>query len=410
MKLWAFGIAAGIAGASGVLATFRQPTVLFENRSVLSNIQTIGFAVVGGVGSVLGAGFGSLLEPAGAGNQLLGSVVGAGPVVMGLIGGLLLVLTIIVSPDGIALQMLDDLSRFRRGVAERRAERWMNRFAADVDGDDRPTTEPKALVATGLAVTFGTVRAVDEVDLTVEPGEIVGVVGANGAGKTTLIDSLTGFAPAEGTIRMGDVDLSRSPAHLRARHGLCRSWQSLELIEDLTVLENLRAGAESGGRWSPMVHLIAPGVGRPDAHLVRLVDSLDLRSLLGRMPGELSTGQRKRVALARAIASRPSILLLDEPCSGLDTDERNEVASLVEMLAREWGIGVLLVEHDVHLVRRLADRVMALDFGSVVAQGDPDAVLADERVMAAFLGETPDDTAAVSGDDAQQPGSASVTA
>lgn len=390
MKLWAFGIAAAVAGSSGVLATFRQPTVLFENRSVLANIQTIGFAVIGGVGSVLGAAFGSLLEPAGAGNQLLGGIVGAGPIVMGLIGGLLLIVTIIVSPDGIALQMLDDLSRFRKGVAERRASRWMDRFVDGAESDGRSLTEPTTLVAEGITVTFGSVRAVSEVALTVEPGEIVGVVGANGAGKTTLIDSLTGFVPAEGSIRMGDVDLTGSPPHLRSRHGLCRSWQSLELIEDLTVLENLRVAAETGGRWSPVIHLFAPGVGRPDANLVRLVESLDLRDVLGRLPGELSTGQRKRVALARAIASGPSTLLLDEPCSGLDTDERNEVASLVEMLARDWGIGVLLVEHDVQLVRRLADRVMALDFGSVVAKGDPDSVLTDERVMAAFLGETPD--------------------
>ena len=121
--------------------------------------------------------------------------------------------------------------------------------------------------------------------------------------------------------------------------------------------------------------------------MLRAIQALQLGEHLGDMPGALSTGQRKLVALARAIASEPSVLLLDEPCSGLDHHEREEVGEVIRALAKSWGMGVLLVEHDVHLVRRVSDRIVALDAGKVIAEGAPDAVLSDPGVMAAFLGD-----------------------
>ena len=233
-------------------------------------------------------------------------------------------------------------------------------------------------------------RAVDGVDLCVEPGEVVGVVGANGAGKTTLIDAITGFVPSAGTVDLGGQDLSATSAHARARAGLARSWQSLELIEDLSVLDNLRTASDSSRWWSSLVDLVRPGRDKPTAAMLRAIHALDLDDVLGKMPTELSTGKRKLVALARAIASEPSVLLLDEPCSGLDHHERQEVGSVIRTLAERWGVGVLLVEHDVHLVRRVSDRIVALDFGKVIAEGPPDRALSDRGVMAAFLGEVSD--------------------
>jgi ABC-type branched-subunit amino acid transport system ATPase component len=226
-----------------------------------------------------------------------------------------------------------------------------------------------------------------DVDLSVEPGEVVGVVGANGAGKTTLIDAITGFVPSTGTVALGGKDLATVPAHRRARAGLARSWQSLELIEDLSVLDNLRAASDSGRWWSVMLDLVRPRRDKPTAAMLRAIHALALDDVLGALPGELSTGQRKLVALARAIASEPSVLLLDEPCSGLDHHEREEVGHVVRTLAESWGMGVLLIEHDVHLVRRVSDRIVALDFGKVIAEGRPDQVLSDPGVMAAFLGD-----------------------
>jgi sulfate-transporting ATPase len=216
---------------------------------------------------------------------------------------------------------------------------------------------------------------------------VVGVVGANGAGKTTLIDAVTGFVASSGTIDLGGRELSGLSAHARARAGIARSWQSLELIEDLSVLDNLRTASDSSRRWSVLLDLVHPKRGKPTSAMLGAIDALGLRELLGRVPSELTTGQRKLVALARSIASEPSVLLLDEPCSGLDQHERDEVGQVIRTLAESWGMGVLLVEHDIHLVRRTADQIVVLDFGQVIASGAPEQVLSDPVVMSAFLGE-----------------------
>jgi sulfate-transporting ATPase len=161
----------------------------------------------------------------------------------------------------------------------------------------------------------------------------------------------------------------------------------LELIEDLPVLDNLRIASDVDRSWSVLSDLVWPRQGKPTAAMVRAIEVLQLGERLGDMPGDLGTGQRKLVALARAIATEPSILLLDEPCSGLDHHEREEVGEVIRALAESWGMGVLLVEHDVHLVRRVSDRIVVLDFGKVIAEGEPNVVLSDPGVVAAFLGD-----------------------
>lgn len=386
-KLWAFAIAAAIAGVGGVLTTFRGSTALFNAISVLNNIVTIGYAIVGGVGGALGALFGSMLDPAGAGNGLFGLVVDIGPVTMGAVGGFLLIFTIISSPDGIAIGVVEALKGRAAARDKRRVEKWL---AADTDSVVDSGVRKASLSVEGITVRFGPVTAVNNVDLSVAPGEIVGVVGANGAGKTTLIDSITGFVASQGTVRIGDNDLTGRSTHERARLGLGRSWQSLEIFEDLSVLDNLRTASDERRWWAPLADLVRPERSGPTVALRRAIHALKLEDILTSNPDELSTGQRKLVALARAIAAEPSVLLLDEPCSGLDQDERDEVGSVITMLAREMGMGILLVEHDVHLVRRLCDRVTALDFGRRIGEGDPDDVLSSPAVASAFLGEVLD--------------------
>ncbi|MEU9880944.1 ABC transporter permease subunit [Streptomyces phaeochromogenes] len=387
-KLWAFGIASAITGLGGVLAVYSAPTALFANSSVLNDISALAYGVVGGVGSVLGPLFGSTLQPAGIGQTVLDAFFGVEPVTMTLIGGVLLLITIVASPDGMAAAAAEAIGSVRRRLpgrrtrAGRRAEEYLGR------GSQAPRrVRPAPLTVGSIEVAFGAVRAVDGVDLRVEPGEVVGVVGANGAGKTTLIDAITGFVPSRGTVALGEEELAAVSAHRRARAGLARSWQSLELIEDLSVLDNLRAASDSGRWWSALLDLVRPSRDKPTAAMLRAIHALQLDDVLGALPGELSTGQRKLVALARAIAGEPSVLLLDEPCSGLDHHEREEVGQVVRMLAESWGMGVLLIEHDVHLVRRVSDRIVALDVGKVIAEGLPDRVLSDPSVMAAYLGD-----------------------
>ncbi len=384
-KLWAFGIAAAITGLGGVLAVYSAPVAVFGGFSVLGNINAVAYSVVGGAGSVLGALFGSTLDPSGIGSATLDSIFGVGAVTMALLGGVLLLFTIIASPDGIAVATLESIESIRRRLPAR-AKRPEERYLARADESPRRVA-PVPLAVRSIGAAFGVVRAVDDVDLEVAPGEVVGVVGANGAGKTTLIDAITGFVQSTGTIALGGNDLSGVSPHGRARAGLARSWQSLELIEDLSVLDNLRTASDSSRWWSAVADLIRPGRDKPAPAMLRAIHALQLHDVLGAMPRELSTGRRKLVALARAIAGEPSVLLLDEPCSGLDHHERDEVGRVIRRLADEWGIAVLLVEHDIHLVRRVSDRIVALDFGKVIAAGTPDQVLSDPGVMAAFLGE-----------------------
>ena len=220
-KLWAFGIAAAITGLGGALAIYSAPAAIFSNASVLDNLTAVGYSVVGGAGSVLGALFGSTLEPAGIGHAALDSIFGIGPVTMALIGGALLLLhdhhLAGWNGDGAA----ESIGSVRRRLPTRRAR------APNAGSRRTSNAMPRRPIACGrrrcpsrgIEVTFGAVRAVDGVDLHVEPGEVVGVVGANGAGKTTLIDAITGFVPSSGTVDLGGQDLSTASAHGRARAG-----------------------------------------------------------------------------------------------------------------------------------------------------------------------------------------------
>jgi ABC-type branched-subunit amino acid transport system ATPase component/branched-subunit amino acid ABC-type transport system permease component len=400
-KLWAFAIGAAIAGLAGTLLAYRYPTALFGQYDVFSNVTAVGFAVIGGVGSPFGALLGGQLYPAGIGSAVADTVIGASAQTMALIGGILLLFTIVFSPDGIVVAAAQGITTARRRISAsmsataarfprlHRATIEQKVRSAVVAGATSHRVAPASLEVSDLCVRFGGVRAVDGVDFHVAPGEVVGLIGPNGAGKTTVIDAITGFVRSTGSVALGGRALSARAPHARARAGLARSWQSLELFEDLSVLDNLRAAVDPRDARSYIVDLVRPERGRPTAAMVAAIRAFELAPLLGETPSHLSAGHRKLVALARAISSEPSVILLDEPCAGLDADERDEVGPVIRSLAADWGMGVLLVEHDVQLVRRVCDRAVVLDFGAVIAEGTPGEVLEDERVMAAFLGEAP---------------------
>jgi branched-chain amino acid transport system ATP-binding protein len=228
------------------------------------------------------------------------------------------------------------------------------------------------LEVTGATVHAGAVPIVSDVTLTVPPGSVLGLIGPNGAGKTTLIDAATGFTAATGSVVLAGRALHGLPAHSRARLGLARTFQSLELFEDLAVGENLRVAAETTGRG-----------GDVPATLARL----GLSAVAERLPSTLSHAQRKLVALGRALATSPRALLLDEPAAGLDAHERASLASLVRELAAD-GLSVILVDHDMGLVLDVCDQVCVLQRGAVLTQGPPAQVRSDHRVVAAYLGSS----------------------
>jgi branched-chain amino acid transport system ATP-binding protein len=239
------------------------------------------------------------------------------------------------------------------------------------------------LEVSGMSVQFGAVKALDHVSCQVDAGEVVGLIGPNGAGKTTFIDAITGFVRASGKTWIDGRDISRLPAHMRVRHGLTRTFQSMELFQDLTVRQNLMVSAENG--------VLRTGFqarrerGRRDEIVERSLETLNLTRFASMMPGPLSLGQQKLVAVARALASGARVLLLDEPAAGLDTEESLDFASHLRG-AMANGVAIVLIDHDMDLVMSSCDRLLVLSFGRIVASGTPSEVSSNQLVRAAYLG------------------------
>jgi ABC-type branched-subunit amino acid transport system ATPase component len=235
-------------------------------------------------------------------------------------------------------------------------------------------TSPQTMEANEICVRYGGVRAVSNVSVGVRAGEIVGLIGPNGAGKTTFIDAISGFVRASsGTVRLAGERIDTSAAYRRARHGLVRTFQQLELFTDLTVHENLVVAASSTRRGN-------------QGHVDEALDFLELRDMADRQVSDLSQGRRRMVALARALASAPTVLLLDEPAAGLDTTESEVLGERLRVLA-DQGMAILLVDHDMGLVLSVCQVVTVMDFGEVIAVGTPDEIRTSQRVLSAYLGD-----------------------
>jgi branched-chain amino acid transport system ATP-binding protein len=236
-----------------------------------------------------------------------------------------------------------------------------------------------ALQADGVSVRFGGVVAVDDVSLSVEPAAITGLIGPNGAGKTTIFNVFGGLQqPTEGKVLLDGKDITRLKAHARARRGMARTFQRLEVFGSLSVRDNIKVAAEIRKAW-------ARDRSNPSAVADGLIDRIDLADVADARVDAVPTGTARLVELARALATRPTLLLLDEPGSGLDQRETGVLGDVLLDLAAE-GMAVLLVEHDVELVMRVCDRVNVLDFGRLIAEGTPSEVQADPAVQAAYLG------------------------
>lgn len=237
---------------------------------------------------------------------------------------------------------------------------------------------PPLLEGRGLVKTFGGIRALDGVDLAIHPGEIVGLIGPNGSGKTTLFDTLTGFLrPDAGTVRVEGREMTgRAPEEI-ALAGVARTFQTSRPFRRMTVEENVLTGCLFGR---------AGGMRRARARAADLVARLGLARLRARPAGALTLVQRKRLEMARALATGPRVLLLDEAAAGLTPSEVDEVTALVARVRSEWGVAVCVVEHLMRMVMGLCERIVVLDYGQVIAEGTPREIAGTDRVVEAYLG------------------------
>ena len=243
----------------------------------------------------------------------------------------------------------------------------MPRSAASAGGD------VSALDVDGVSVHFGGVAALSDVSLRAEAGIVTGLIGPNGAGKTTLFNVITGLQrPNRGSVFLDGTDVTRKGTHRRARLGLARTFQRLELFSTLSAVDNVRVGLEASGRAAP-------------AAAVGLLERVGVGEEASAPVSSLPTGSARLVELARALSTGPKVLLLDEPCSGLDERETAALGELLTSLAAE-GRAIVLVEHDTDLVLRICGTVHVLDFGQVIASGPPEEIRRNPAVQEAYLG------------------------
>jgi len=233
-----------------------------------------------------------------------------------------------------------------------------------------------------VKVRFGGNVALDDVSISVEPATVTGLIGPNGAGKTTLFNAITGLQSVSGgRVMLNGKDVTRLAPHKRARQGLARTFQRLELFTSLSVRDNVRVAGEIRNRWSL-------GGGRMDANAEadRIIELVGLSEVADREVGEIPTGQARVVELARGLMIQPTLLLLDEPASGQTEEETEEFGHLLRKLATEDGLGICLVEHDMALVMNVCETIHVLEFGRIIASGTGEQVRNDPAVIDAYLG------------------------
>ena len=392
-KLAGFGIAAFVAGMAGALYAYNFGSVSYSRFGALAALALIAFTYFGGITMVSGAIIAGIGATEGLLPHAFDEWLGLSGTWALLVGGFALIVTLLVNPEGIA------------GTGWKRKEQKKKRLAARAaaGGTPRPQAWPclapsrhpqgsrgesrgaVILSTTGMSVSFGGLRALDDVDLAVSEGQLVGLIGPNGAGKTTFIDAITGFVPYEGRVELDGQGLDGLPAHARAGRGLSRTWQSLELFDDLSVRENLTVASYHPSTLAT----VKETVSRP----VRSTVAADCGHGAARAPMRWRT--RCRRTCLRGSASSWGSRARSRPSRGSSASTSPRRGSTpararrLRAISAAWsmrGTAMLLVDHDMGLVLGISDYVVVLEFGKVIAHGPPDVVRRDSQVIEAYLG------------------------
>ncbi|MBD8875818.1 ATP-binding cassette domain-containing protein [Roseibium polysiphoniae] len=370
VKSTAFAIAAAMAGVAGGLFT---PLMMFIAPSNFPFSQSILFlfaVLIGGAGSVLGPLAGALVT------VLLPEFLSGLAEYRLLFFGGLLVGVLLIAPRGLVGSIAAFLPRPSRAI------------------DPRPATEIEALLAEyskpdkleiqGLGISFGGVRAVDDVSLSLPSGAVTSIIGPNGAGKTTILNMISGFyKPTDGDITLSGKSLAGLPAFEAARSGIARTYQTTKLFENMSVVANVISGLSRGRLGQPLARIESPENLELAAGLLRYCGYL---GDLDKRAGDLPHVDRRLVEIARALAMKPGVLLLDEPAAGLMRADKDQLAVILRKIA-DLGLAVVLVEHDMELVMGISDRIQAVDAGKPIAFGTPSEIQENEIVIAAYLGD-----------------------
>jgi len=386
-KVFTFSLAAFMAGVAGGLLASYNRILVPSSFGFMKSIEIVVMVVLGGMGSITGSLIAAIVL------TVLPEALRAFSDYRMVVYSLLLILMMLFRPEGLlgrkefSLTLVIDwcIAQVRR-LQKPKAERTSN------VPDRSPDTERTLLTISHLGINFGGLKALDDVSLSIKNNEIVGLIGPNGAGKTTVFNLLTGvYAPTAGSITMDGAALIGKKTYQITREGIARTFQNIRLFKGDTVIENVKTAFQCRMKYSILSGVLRLASFRReeleiDRRARELLSVFDLEKFAEERADSLPYGAQRKLEIARALASNPKLLLLDEPAAGMNPIETQDLMNTIRSIRSRFSVAILLIEHDMSLVMGICERILVLDYGQVIALGTPDEIRRNPRVIGAYLG------------------------